>query len=135
LVHHFVKCKARELKLHLSPALAPGAIDRLTAYDWPGNVRELENLVERALILNQGAPLTFGDLVKGKTTAFSAAGQEGKAMNLDAVVSDHIRRVLEMANGKIHGKGGAAELLGINPSTLRYRMKQLSIPYGRKSAQ
>jgi len=137
LVHHFVKRKSHELKLPNPPALAQGAMDRLTAYDWPGNVRELENLVERALILSQGAPLTFDDLVKGieKTRASSAAGQEGKTMNLDAVVSDHIRRVLEMANGKIHGKGGAAELLGMNPSTLRYRMNQLEIPYGRKSAR
>jgi DNA-binding protein Fis len=40
-----------------------------------------------------------------------------------------------MANGRMHGKGGAAELLGINPSTLRYRMNQLGILYGRKSAR
>jgi hypothetical protein len=43
------------------------------------------------------------------------------------------RRILEMTNGRVHGKGGAAELLRINPSTLRYRMNQLGIPYGRKS--
>ncbi len=137
LVHHFVKRKTRELKLPNSPALAQGAIDRLVAYHWPGNVRELENLVERALILSQGAPLTFDDLSKGeeKTGASFAAGQEDKPLELDAVVSSHIRRVLEMANGRVHGKGGAAELLGINPSTLRYRMDQLGIPYGRKSAQ
>jgi hypothetical protein len=40
-----------------------------------------------------------------------------------------------MANGRVHGKGGAADLLGINPSTLRYRMNQLGIPYGRKSGR
>jgi transcriptional regulator with GAF, ATPase, and Fis domain len=40
-----------------------------------------------------------------------------------------------MAHGKVHGKGGAAELLGMNPSTLRYRMDQLGIPYGRKVAR
>jgi hydrogenase-4 transcriptional activator len=48
-------------------------------------------------------------------------------------VSRHISRVLEMAKGKIHGKGGAAEVLGINPSTLRNRMNRLRIPYGRKA--
>jgi transcriptional regulator with GAF, ATPase, and Fis domain len=137
LVHHFVKRKTRELKLPNPPALAQGAIDRLTAYDWPGNVRELENLVERALILSQGSPLTFDELSKGneKNIASSPAGPEGKTLNLDAAISDHIRRVLEMAHGKVHGKGGAAELLGMNPSTLRYRMDQLGIPYGRKVAR
>jgi len=81
--------------------------------------------------------LTFDDLSRGeeRTGASSAAGPEDKPLELDAVVSSHIRRVLEMADGRVHGKGGAAELLGINPSTLRYRMKQLGIPYGRKSGR
>jgi transcriptional regulator with GAF, ATPase, and Fis domain len=133
LVHHFVERKSRELKIPGPPPLAQGVIDRLTAYDWPGNVRELENLVERALILSQGEPLTFDDLGEEKTKPCATAGPEDKTLRLDAVISSHIRRVLEMANGRVHGKGGAAELLGINPSTLRYRMNQLKIPYGRKS--
>jgi hydrogenase-4 transcriptional activator len=135
LVHHFVKRKSRELKLPNSPALARGAMDRLMAYDWPGNVRELENLVERALILSQGAPLTFDDL-SGRTEEGRPSVPEAsanKTLNLDAVTSNHISRILEMTKGRVHGKGGAAELLGINPSTLRYRMNQLRIPYGRKS--
>jgi transcriptional regulator with GAF, ATPase, and Fis domain len=135
LVHHFMKRKSLELKLLSPPALAQGAIDRLMAYDWPGNVRELENLVERALILSQGSPLTFDDL-SGRTEQDRPSipdAPENKALSLDAVISNHIRRVLEMANGRVHGKGGAAELLGMNPSTLRYRMNQLGIPYGRKS--
>ena len=45
------------------PQLAPGAMNRLMAYDWPGNVRELENVVERALILSKGRPLSFGDII------------------------------------------------------------------------
>ena len=133
LVHHFIKRKCRELKLPNPPALQRGAIDRLMAYDWPGNVRELENLVERALILSQGAPLTFDDLLgrpeKDRPSVPDAAGDE--TLNLDDVISTHIRRVLEMTDGKVHGKGGAAELLGINPSTLRYRMNQLGVPYGK----
>jgi transcriptional regulator with GAF, ATPase, and Fis domain len=136
LVHHFVERKSRELKIPSPPPLAQGVIDRLVGYPWPGNVRELENLVERALILCQGAPLTFDDLPRGeeKTVSAPPGVAEDETLKLDAVVSRHIRRVLEMANGRVHGKGGAAELLGINPSTLRYRMNQLGIPYGRKSA-
>jgi len=135
LVHHSVERKSRELKLPNSPALAKGAIDHLTSYDWPGNVRELENLVERALILSQGAPLTFGNLSgrKEEGRPFVPDAAADKALDLDAVISNHIRRVLEMAKGRVHGKNGAAELLGVNPSTLRYRMNQLGIPYGRKS--
>ena len=135
LVHHFVARKSRELKIPEPPPLARGVIDRLMGYDWPGNVRELENLVERALILSQGAPLTFDDLGETKTGAPPVPGLQVKTLRLDAVISAHIRRVLEMTDGKVHGKGGAAELLGINPSTLRYRMNQLGIPYGRKSSR
>ena len=137
LIHHFIKRKCRELKLPNPPALEKGAIDRLMSYDWPGNVRELENLVERALILSQGSPLTFDDWLgrpeKDRPSVPDAA--EDKTLTLDAMTSNHIRRVLEIANGRVHGKGGAAELLGIKPSTLRYRMNRLGIPYGRKSAR
>lgn len=137
LVHHFVGRKSRELRLPGLPPLARGVIDRLMAYHWPGNVRELENLVERALILSKGGPLIFDDLSRGKAEDRTSmpAGAQDQILKLDAVVSRHVRRVLEMANGRVHGKGGAAELLGINPSTLRNRMNQLGIPYGRKSGR
>ena len=107
------------------------------AYHWPGNVRELENVVERALILSKGEPLTFDDLSGGKSDDRSSipVGTQDAPLKLDEVMSRHIRRVLEMTKGKVHGKGGAAELLGINPSTLRNRMNQLGIPYGRRSAR
>jgi transcriptional regulator with GAF, ATPase, and Fis domain len=137
LVRHFVDRKSRELKFPSPPPLARGVIDRLIAYPWPGNVRELENVVERALILSRGAPLTFDDLFVGKSTDRPSipATPQDPPLKLDDLISGHIRRVLEMTNGKVHGKGGAAELLGINPSTLRNRMNQLGIPYGRKSAR
>jgi formate hydrogenlyase transcriptional activator len=137
LVQYFVERKSRELKLVNTPSMAPGVIDQLLAYLWPGNVRELENVVERALILNQGEPLTFEDLFGGKSEAPSCmpSGPQSQSLKLDDVMSGHIRRVLEMTNGKVHGKGGAAEVLGINPSTLRNRMSQLKIPYGRKAGR
>jgi transcriptional regulator with GAF, ATPase, and Fis domain len=135
LVRHFVERKSRELKLAPSPPLARGVIDRLLTYPWPGNVRELENVVERTLILSKGEPLTFDDLLGGKFGDRPPASVEkhSGSLKLDEIVSAHIRRVLEMTKGKVHGQGGAAELLGINPSTLRNRMNLLGIPYGRKS--
>ena len=133
LVHHFVQHKSRELRLPAPPPLAPGVIDRLTAYSWPGNVRELENVIERALIVSGGKPLTFDDLSGSKSRGDSKVPlPSDESLKLDEAMSRHIRRVLDMTGGKVHGKGGAAEVLGINPSTLRNRMNLLGIPYGRR---
>ena len=134
LVQHFIERKAGELKIAETPRLAPGAIDVLVAYDWPGNVRELENLVERAMILHRGEPLRFDDLgtsLHGQgAVAVSTPGEQ--TLDLDTVVASHIRRVLALAGGKIHGPGGAGELLGVNPNTLRYRMRKLGIPFRKQ---
>jgi transcriptional regulator with GAF, ATPase, and Fis domain len=134
LIQHFINLKAKELKLGSIPSIAPGAIEPMMTYRWPGNVRELQNVIERALILNPQGPLTFEHL--GTTPERSADLAEAPAVqsyNLDEVVSRHISRVLEITNGKINGEDGAAELLGVNPSTLRNRMKKLGIGYGRKA--
>jgi formate hydrogenlyase transcriptional activator len=135
LVRHFVVRKSQEMKFPAPPPLARGAIDQLLAYPWPGNVRELENVVERSLILSKGEPLTFEGLHGGKSDDRSSPPSDPRdqSLKLDAVASSHIRRVLEITRGKVHGKGGAAELLGINPSTLRNRMNQLRISYGRRA--
>ena len=138
LVHHFIHRKSMELKLKERPKLASDAIDRLTAYDWPGNVRELENTIERALIQHRaGGPLSFEALLPLAVSRHSRIIQDpGRDESLDPledVTIRHIRNALERANGKISGPGGAAQILDINPSTLRKRMKKLGIPYGRQS--
>ena len=134
LVYHFINKKAKQLKLSIIPEVESGAIDRLMNYHWPGNVRELENIIERELILNKGEPLSFNVLTQPDKCDDHAAftGLTNELLNLDKVDSSHIRRVLKMTNGIVHGTGGAAALLGINPSTLRSRMKKLRIPYGRR---
>jgi len=137
LIQHFIERKAGELKIGETPKLAPGAIDQLMTYGWPGNVRELENLVERAMILHQGEPLRFDDLDVSLPGAASSgvAGTGGDILELDAAMANHIRRVLGMTGGKIHGPGGAGELLGVNPNTLRYKMKKLGIPFRKHLRQ
>ena len=91
-------------------------------YSWPGNVRELENVIERAVILSRGPELE----IEGLSGAAPAA--IGKTpLRLQDVERDHIVKVLDANNWVIHGKGRAAEALGINPSTLRSRMKKLGI--------
>lgn len=133
LISYFIQKKSRELNLGSFPVLAPGVIDRLMTYHWPGNVRELQNAVERALILYKGEPLTFEDIDfynhRESKAGIKAFG--GGTFNLDKATADHIRKVLEVTRGKIHGPGGAAELLGINSMTLRSRMKKLGIVFGR----
>ena len=132
LVQHFINLKSRELKLPISPTLSPGAIDPLMEYNWPGNVRELENVIERALILKPVGPLTFKHLnLEQPQKASDVSDQVLEIDNLDQVVSRHIRRALIKTKGKVSGSDGAASVLGINPSTLRNRMKKLGIEYQR----
>lgn len=134
LVDHFLRLKSRQMALGFVPALAPGALDRLLAYAWPGNVRELENVVERALILSRGEPLAFEDL--GGAPASKAppvSSEESGLMPLMEMETLHIRRALVAAGGRVEGKGGAADLLGIHPGKLRHRMRKLGIAFGRKA--
>jgi transcriptional regulator with GAF, ATPase, and Fis domain len=140
LVHYFVEKKSKELGKREFPPLTSEGLEGLMNYSWPGNVRELENLVERALILNRGEPLTFSELLFGTRTepfpekAEIAGGPEDpSSLNLDRAMDRHIRRVLALTGGKVQGLGGAAELLGVNPSTLRNRMRRLAVPYGRRT--
>jgi DNA-binding NtrC family response regulator len=101
-------------------------------YHWPGNVRELENIVERTLILDRKGPLNFDHLKADQEEGDGhLTGEPDDIVNLDQVDMRHIRKILDRTGGKIHGPGGAADLLGINPSTLRNRMKKLGIVYQR----
>jgi len=110
---------------------------RLRSYAWPGNVRELENAVERALISGRDRPLKFDHI---GMSAPDAAGLQAAAPEtpdapphtLDKAIAYHIKRTLAFTEGRVGGPNGAARILGVNPSTLRNRMKKLGIAYGRK---
>jgi DNA-binding NtrC family response regulator len=108
-------------------------------YDWPGNVRELENLVERALIESrrerEGMPLNFSLLrnTAPESNENLLVDPINTSLKLDDLISRHIQSVLTRTEGKINGRGGAAELLGIKPNTLRSKMNKLGIPYGRRT--
>jgi len=95
----------------------------LTRYDWPGNIRELQNVIERAIVLSQGPNLDIDDSFLRPTEVMSSSILN----NLEEVERTHILHVLEKTRWVIHGKQGAAEILGINPSTLRSRMLKLGI--------
>jgi len=146
LANHFIERKARELNLVSYPIKAPGAIEQLQAYHWPGNVRELENLIERALIKSRTAqshtPISFDELLpsidkqteeKKKSTPL-LPDSSALPLNLDEANCQVIRTVLDMTGGRVQGDRGAAAILGINPNTLRNRMRKLDISYGRNKS-
>lgn len=131
LVSHMIEKKSREMGIYPPPPVSQGAMGRLMDRAWPGNVRQLQNTVEREIIIHRDGPLPFRE---GPTRRVRAAEEDRDTTpaRLDDVVSKHIRRALAYTGGKVGGQGGAADILGVNPSTLRNRMKRLAIPYGRQ---
>lgn len=127
---HIASLKAREMNLPFQPLFTPQAMGQLKAYTWPGNVRELQNIIEHRLIISGGTPLSFSDLIRFQTgeslTGETGAGGES-FKSMDDLISDHIREALRICGGKIYGPGGAAELLGLNPSTLKGKMRKYHI--------
>ena len=97
-------------------------MDTLERYAWPGNVRELENIIERAVILADEATLQLDDTLEADTALPTA-----RTGTLEDVERTHILQILEATHWRIRGKRGAAEILDINPSTLRSRMQKLGI--------
>ncbi|MCG5493828.1 sigma 54-interacting transcriptional regulator [Ectothiorhodospira variabilis] len=136
LAVEFVKRASRSSK-KAGIRLTQGDIQTLMGYDWPGNVRELENVIERAVILSHGGRLRL------ELPSSSQAGQppcpsrsQPEEPKEDRVLTESQRRqrdrenilaALEACAGKVFGKGGAAELMGIPPTTLSSRMKTLGI--------
>ena len=94
-------------------------MDTLMRYDWPGNVRELQNVIERALILSPGSVLRLAEPLVARMRATPD--------RLDENEREHILRILERGRWRINGEGNAAAVLGLEPSTLRFRMRKLSI--------
>ena len=135
LSHYFIRQKTADMNLPDTPRLAPGAMDRLLDYEWPGNVRELQNVIERSLILSGGKPLTFPHLGNPNPERPLPDKEEmtGTREPLDDVVKRHIKNVLALTGGRVEGKDGAAEILGLHHNTLGARMRKLGIPFGRKA--
>jgi PAS domain S-box-containing protein len=114
-------------------AVSDDALKLLQSYHWPGNVRELENVVERAIILADGATLEIDpEMLPGiGQTERPDSKAATDATSLESVQKQHILAVLERTGWVIEGDNGAARALDMHPSTLRYRMKKLGIASGR----
>lgn len=126
LVKHFLKKHEGKMGKKITN-VATKVLDALIDYDWPGNIRELENLIERAMILNPGNSLEYGEWLP-KTNA-SAKNENGRPslQRLEEVEREHIIETLKKVNWKVSGENGAAKILGLNPTTLEARMKKLGI--------
>jgi chemotaxis protein methyltransferase CheR len=97
-------------------------INTLQNYHWPGNVRELENVVERAVINSSENKLRLMDNLDKPQKDLTTTPK-----TLEKVERNHIVRILEETRWNVSGKNGASEILGLNPSTLRARMRKLGI--------
>jgi transcriptional regulator with GAF, ATPase, and Fis domain len=123
----------------LSPTRAD--LELLAGYAWPGNVRELAAVIERAAILGDGRQLmiaaALGTAGRGRGAErrvpppAAAVPAPPRLAPLDTVIVQHIEAALSAANGRVEGPSGAAAQLGINPHTLRARMRKLGIDWSR----
>ncbi len=125
LVWHFVR--SYEKKMGKSIEKIPEKdMQALQRHDWPGNVRELKNVVERAMILNRG-PIFRLEMDEAR------AHTGGLGRTLREIEKRHIMDVLVETGWRVRGKGGAAEILGLKPTTLEARMQKLGIRRKRES--
>ena len=135
LAGHFLQLAARRYGKS-APRLTLAAGRELEAYDWPGNVRELQHVIERAVLLSRGETLRLdGILPRGVERARPSAKASAREVPPDVIPDvewrrrEHanLRNALKLAEGRIYGPNGAAELLGVRPTTLISRLKTLGL--------
>jgi len=126
LVRHFATKAARKLGRTLE-GVSPAFIEWATAHEWPGNIRELENAVERAIIMSNSPVLDAPDRLSPPAHSENALTVDFSHATLEEIERTHIERVLEHSRWVIEGECGAARTLGLNPSTLRGRLRRLGI--------
>ncbi|RYG44309.1 MAG: AAA family ATPase, partial [Chitinophagaceae bacterium] len=122
LAYHFMEIYNRKAGRSIK-TIAPKVMDAFMKYDWPGNIRELEHTLETAVLLNEGHTINHV-ILPGMTEPKT---DNNKVKTIEENEREHIINVLELCNGRIFGKGGAAEMLGMNVSTLNSRIKKLGI--------
>ena len=124
LVQHFVREAARRMNKTID-AIPSAAMEALMQYRWPGNIRELENVIERAVILSPGSVLRVP--VRDLRSRIAPGHANEEPHTIADVEREHIRAVLQETRWVLSGPRGAATRLGLNRSTLYFRMKKLGI--------
>ena len=125
LVHYAVERFAHHLNRAI-PTITPAAMVQLQSFPWPGNVRELEHLMQRAVLLCQKNSIDVADVTTGLNPS-PEVPEESAFLSLAEQEKRHIEHALEATDWVIFGKRGAAQLLGINPHTLRSRIKKYGL--------
>jgi transcriptional regulator with GAF, ATPase, and Fis domain len=135
LARHFIELSVKDLRCP-NPRLTRAGIAKLQSYDWPGNIRELRNVIERAVIISRGGALDF-DLPDAESatvaphfTAQETNGSEHEFLTeaqMQQRERENLLAVLQKSRWKIKGTDGAAELLGVKPTTLLSRMKKMGL--------
>jgi transcriptional regulator with GAF, ATPase, and Fis domain len=126
LVQHFLQKFEGKMGKTIE-MVAARVMKELVAYDWPGNIRELENLIERAMILNPGNVLEWGEWLPVTNLTPKKEKTKTPSRTLSDIEREHIIETLKKVNWRVSGEKGAAKLLGLNPTTLDARIKKLGI--------
>ncbi|NVN90046.1 MAG: sigma 54-interacting transcriptional regulator [Desulfuromonadales bacterium] len=124
LVNHFVAKFNKKVGKKIE-TVSKQTLNNLQEYHWPGNVRELESVIERAVITSQGSALQVFEHFDTVRKTGEPTGQDVKA--LADLEHDHIIQALQKTGWRVEGENGAAVILGLNPSTLRARMRKYGI--------
>lgn len=125
LVSHFAKKYSEKIGKKID-SVSQLTIDRLMQYPFPGNVRELQNIIERAVIQNNGAILKLTSNLLGKST-FRSPNSSDKLKTFEEMQKEYILKVLKHTRWKVSGRNGASEILGMNSNTLESKMRKLGI--------
>jgi len=123
LAQFFTEKYARKMGRSIE-SIPKATIKTFLKYDWPGNVRELEHVIERAVIITPGRSFTMAERLK---PSLSSDFRDVPLKDLAATEREHILRVLHETGWRIEGPSGAAAILKLHPSTLRFRIKKLGI--------
>ncbi len=122
LAAYFIDKYSRKYRRRFE-TIAKDAMQTLQAYDWPGNVRELEHFIERAVITCPESVFRLVDQLAPEHLTV----EEQSLKEFEAMAREHILQVLQKTRWRIEGEGGAAAILGLNPSTVRFRIRKLGI--------
>jgi len=126
LMEHFIRHYSKEYHKTIT-GVSPAVLNEILNYPWPGNVRELEHFVERSILLAKGSEITEVVLPKQPIDRNQTETISGRMKTIDENERDYILSVLKNCNGRIRGAGGAAEVMGLPPTTLHSKMKRLGI--------
>jgi formate hydrogenlyase transcriptional activator len=131
LAIHFIQKLSKKTGTRVA-RISKYALEQIMTYDWPGNIRELEHVIERSILLSDDDTLTqvylpSHSLKSLRQSEIAETVTQKHVKTMTETERDYILSVLQECNWKIHGQGGAAEILDLHPSTLKSRMTKLGI--------